>query len=295
MFLIVDGHGMAHRCYHANARNLRHTWDEGLFGYLMLDQLRAAIQAVESQLRRRREPPSYVRILVCWDLPSSKAARVALFPGYKAHRKPAPTHLAEWIASFRKRIGDTQARYNLAVESLEADDLIAIIVQEALDGVSPAVVITRDQDLLQLLRFDGVELYDPREKVFTDRALFEARFGFGVEWWNLYRAAIGDKSDGWPGIEGTGPVGMGKAIANAIADGWDPEKMIREMVRDGHGETLALGLQLVTLPFPEADYQAALSTFARALDDARIPDWEPVFWSYRINGLDPEEVGGWLT
>jgi len=66
-------------------------------------------------------------------------------------------------------------------------------------------------------------------------------------------------------------------------------------VRDGYGETLALGLQLVALPFPEADYQTALAELQFALDDEREVDWADLFRYYRIEHLDAADVGDWLT
>ncbi len=294
MFLIVDAHGMAYRAYHGNARNLRNAWDDGLFAYLFVDQLRRCIQTVESTIRRGRNPPDYIRILVCWDMPGSKAQRLEIFPEYKGDR-PRPEHLGDWIHGLRADLRNVQERYALAVDSLEADDLIAIIVEQALDGLSPACVITRDRDLLQLLRFDDVTIYDPIDKSFLDRESFEHVHGFPVEWWNLYRAIVGDKSDAWKGIKGMGEVGTTKAIQGAIEDGWTQQKMIDELVRDGHGETLALGLQLVGLPFAEADYSTALSELTIALDDERATDWTEFFEHYRIRSLDSIDVGDWLT
>ncbi len=294
MFLIVDGHGMAYRAFHGNARNLRNSWDDGLFAYLFVDQLRKCVQNVESTLRRRRGTLDYLRVLVCWDMPGSKAQRLEIFPDYKGDR-PRPPNLGQWIKDLRGAMRETHERYGLAVETLEADDLIAIIVEQALDGLSPAVVITRDRDLLQLLRFEGVEIYDPIDKSFLDRRGFEKLHGFPVEWWNLYRAVVGDKSDNWKGIKGTGEVGMTRSIQGAIEAGWDQQKMIDEFVRDGHGETLALGLQLGALPFFEADYQAALGELTIALDDEREVDWSDLFRSYGIEALNAGDVGDWLA
>lgn len=294
MFLIVDGHGMAYRAYHGNAHNLRNSWDDGLFAYLFVDQLRKCVQNVESTLRRRRGTIDYVRVLLCWDMPGSKAQRLEIFPEYKGDR-PRPPNLAKWIKDLRAAMRAVHERYGLAVDTLEADDLIAIIVEQALAGLSPAVVITRDRDLLQLLRFEDVEIYDPIDKLFLDRAGFEKLHGFPVEWWNLYRAAVGDKSDNWKGIKGTGEVGMTRAIQGAIESGWDQQKMIDELVRDGYGETLALGLHLVALPFPEADYHTALAALQFALDDERETEWTYLFNDYGIAALDAADVGDWLT
>lgn len=295
MFLIIDMHGMAHRCYHANARNFRNSWDDGLFAYSLVDQLRATVQTVEATVRRRRQAPRYIRILVCWDTPTSKGQRLEIFPEYKGKRKATPPYLGEWIEDLRGRFYDVHPRYSISIDSLEADDVIAIIIQEALDGVSPSVVISRDQDLLQLLRYRDVEVYDPRDKAWTDRDAFEKRHGFPVEWWNLYRATVGDKSDNWGGVKGTGEIGMTKAIVGAIESGWDQQKMIDELVRDGHGETLALGMQLVALPFHDADYQAVLQTLGDALDAEFEADWVPLFHHFGISALDPLDVGGWLA
>lgn len=295
MFLLVDSHGMAHRCYHANARNFRNPWDEGLFAYSFVDQLRAAVQAVEGAVRRRREAPEYVRVLCCWDTPTSKGPRLGIYSDYKAKRQPSPPHLTEWIENLRRRFYDVHPRYGLAVDTLEADDLIAIIVQEALSGVAPAVVLSRDQDLYQLLAYENVEVYDPRDKSWISPSTFEHTFGFPVEWWNLYRAVVGDKSDNWGGVKGTGEVGMKRSIEGAIRSGWTPQKMIDEFVRDGYGETLVLGMQLVALPFPEADYQTALQQFSLAIDDEEPANWAPLFDHYGIQALDPDDVGGWLA
>jgi 5'-3' exonuclease len=65
-------------------------------------------------------------------------------------------------------------------------------------------VASSDKDLYQLLWLTHVALYDTRHKTWVNTADVSARFGVKWEYWQAFRALVGDASDGLSGIKGCG-------------------------------------------------------------------------------------------
>ena len=159
------------------------------------------------------EAPSHV--VACFDrgLP---AARVAIYEAYKAQREAMPDDLRSQFALVR-RILETYAIPILEVEGEEADDVIATLARQAEEQGEATVVITGDNDLLQIVddrttvlvrtRMGGVMRYDPAAVV--------ARFDLAPRQLPDYRGLKGDPSDNLPGIPGVGEKTAIKLIKNA--------------------------------------------------------------------------------
>jgi DNA polymerase I len=188
------------------------------------------------------EKPTHVIAAFDKGLP---AARVALYPGYKAQRTETPDDLRPQFALVRKIL----ATYDIPiveVDGEEADDVIATLARQAEADGQNVLVVTGDLDLLQVV--------DERTTVLTTRrgitdlgrydpAAVRERFDLDPVQLPDYRGLKGDPSDNLPGIPGIGEKTAIKLIKNAgsldalladpkLAGTPKLEALIRE-----HGET----------------------------------------------------------
>lgn len=159
------------------------------------------------------EKPTHV--VACFDrgLPQG---RVAIFEAYKAQRQAMPDDLRSQFALVRQILA-VYAIPTLEVEGEEADDIIATLASQAESSGAETVVITGDNDLLQVVddrttvlvrtRMGGVMRYDT--------AAVRARFDLDPRQLPDYRGLKGDPSDNLPGIPGVGEKTAIKLIKTA--------------------------------------------------------------------------------
>jgi DNA polymerase-1 len=160
------------------------------------------------------EKPTHV--VACFDrgLP---AARVAIFEAYKAQREAMPDDLRSQFALVR-RILEVYDIPIMEVEGEEADDVIATLARQSEEGGDSTVVITGDNDLLQIVderttvlvrtRMGGLYRYDPPKVIERYDGLVPLQLPD-------YRGLKGDPSDNLPGIPGVGEKTAIKLIKNA--------------------------------------------------------------------------------
>ncbi|MGH7727598.1 MAG: DNA polymerase I [Vulcanimicrobiaceae bacterium] len=148
------------------------------------------------------ERPSHV--VACFDhgLP---AARLERYEAYKAQREAMPDPLREQFALVR-RVLDAFEIPVAELEGHEADDVIATLAREAEALGAETVVVTGDNDLLQIVDDRTTVLVRTRMGGLTryDRAAVRARFDLAPEQLADYRGLKGDPSDNLPGIPGVG-------------------------------------------------------------------------------------------
>ena len=149
------------------------------------------------------EKPTHVIAAFDKGLP---AARLELYPQYKAQRTETPDELRSQFALVRKIL----AVYGIPVVEIdgeEADDVIATLAQQAEAQEQQVLVVTGDLDLLQVV--------DARTTVLTtrrgitdlgryDEEAVRARFELDPRQLPDYRGLKGDPSDNLPGIPGIG-------------------------------------------------------------------------------------------
>jgi len=132
--------------------------------------------------------------------------RSAIDSRYKSHRPAPPPDLSLQMA----RCESIVKAYNIPIyhaNGVEADDLIACVVQRARkDGVR-VVIVSADKDLMQLVddEKDDVVLWDSmRDKVYGP-AEVRAKFGVAPSKVRDLLALTGDTSDNIPGVPSVGP------------------------------------------------------------------------------------------
>ncbi len=164
----------------------------------------------------REEAPDYLAVV--FDAPG-KSFRHQLFADYKATRDAQPEDLSLQFPLVREVI-DAYRFPMLEVPGVEADDVIATLVEQAPDDLEIAVVST-DKDLMQLVS-ERVALLDTMKDRRVGPAEVEERLGVPPHKVLDVRALVGDPSDNIPGVKGIG----GKGAAKLIDEWGDLENLL---------------------------------------------------------------------
>lgn len=124
------------------------------------------------------------------------------YDAYKANRELPPEDLVPQF-DYIKRVVRALNIPVLEKPGFEADDIIATVVRRMLPKGHPAVIVTGDKDLMQLV--DGrVQLLDTMKDKRTDVAGVREKFGVTPEQVVDVLALAGDSSDNVPGVFGIG-------------------------------------------------------------------------------------------
>jgi len=137
--------------------------------------------------------------------------RKAIYPDYKAQRPPVPDALkcqfdlcAQAIEAFGFR--------SVRVDGHEADDVIAHLALEALDGGEASIIHTTDKDIMQVVR-PGISIqYLATGKLMTEADVQE-KYGVRPEQIADWLALMGDSSDNIPGVPKVGEKTAAKLLA----------------------------------------------------------------------------------
>ena len=198
-------------------------------------------------------------------------------PRYKATRPPAPADLSQQLA----RTEEVVRAYHIPIfqaDRIEADDLIAAVVDRAVADGLRVVIVSADKDLMQLVRDgdDRVLMWDSmRDKAYGPEEV-QAKFGVPPSKLRDLLALTGDTSDNVPGVPSVGP------------------KTAADLLRD-HGSIDGIYAAIATIKKPKL--REALATHEA---DARISRElvtlkrdVPIAWDaakIRYGGADLEEL-----
>jgi 5'-3' exonuclease len=141
-------------------------------------------------------------VAVAFDESLTSSYRNEIYPDYKANREPAPEDLKRQFAACRE-ITEALGVPQFSSSRFEADDLIGSLAAFMRGHGMPAVVVSRDKDLAQVIR-EGDEYWDyagDRRIAYED---IEAEFGVRPERMADFLALTGDKVDNIPGVPGVG-------------------------------------------------------------------------------------------
>lgn len=195
--LLVDGHSLAYRAFHALPPDLQTSKGEltnAVFGFASM---------LLSVLLDER--PDYA--IVTFD--KGPSFRVRDYADYKAHREKMPDEMRGQMQRVRDFV-TTLGMPLVELDDYEADDLLGTLSLQAAAKGLDVVIVTGDRDALQLVdehvtvltsgrRFSDTLRYDPQA----------VREKMGLEPAQLVdlKALIGDKSDNIPGVRGVGEKG----------------------------------------------------------------------------------------
>src|SRR5476649_1143284 len=197
--VVIDGKSVFYRGYYAmpNLATKDGTPTGGVYGFAVM-----ALEVI------KRLKPDYVA--VAWDKPKTNIRkRLAMYPEYKAGRKPAPE-------DFKLQVPVLQELLNAfgwplyELDDYEADDIMGTLAVQASQEDIETLLITSDLDMLQLVNervhvyalktgLSNIELYSPES--------FEAKYGIRVDQFLDLKSLKGDSSDNIPGVPGIGEKG----------------------------------------------------------------------------------------
>ncbi len=268
---IIDGKSVFYRGYYAmpNLTTKDGTPTGGVYGFCAM-----ALELI------KRLQPDYV--CVAWDKPKTNIRRrLAIYPEYKAGRKPAPPDFYAQIPILHEVLeAFNWPLYEL--DDYEADDIMHSMAIKAHKAGLETMLITSDLDALQSLDeythlyalkkgLTNIERFDPKA--------FEEKYGIRVDQFLDSKALKGDGSDNIPGVPGIG------------------EKTAAQLLReyetlDGIYENLALIKHTVAQKLEAGKESAYMSReVAQLYDDAPIElDVEHM----DVNKLDVHELAAIL-
>ncbi len=193
---VIDGKSVFYRGYYAmpNLSLSDGTPTGGVYGFAML-----AIELI------KKLNPDYVA--VAWDKPKTNIRkRRAIYPEYKAGRKPAPADFYAQIPILKELL-DAFGWPFYELDDYEADDILGAFAKQASAKGIETDLLTSDLDALQLI--------GPNTKVYAiknglsnieefDVDYFEKKYGIQVEQFLDLKSLKGDASDNLPGVPGIG-------------------------------------------------------------------------------------------
>lgn len=159
------------------------------------------------------------KFIYCWD--SKLSLRKKIYPRYKENRRKRlddselviMNELFRQMKYIRKTFLPNLGFKNIFhYDYLEADDLIASIIKT---NSRNFVIITSDNDLLQLLR-KNVSIFNPNKKKLIDIETFLREYNITPEQWVVVKTIAGCSTDNVKGVSGIGEKTAIKYINNML-------------------------------------------------------------------------------
>ncbi len=189
--LLVDGSSYLYRAFHAMPE-LRNPAGEHT----------GAIYGVVNMLRRLSADHKAQARACVFDA-KGKTFRDEAYAEYKAQRAPMPEDLVSQIVPIHEIVA-AMGWPVLAVEGVEADDVIATLAEQARTAGMRCVISTGDKDLAQLVN-DSVTLVNTMSNEVLDIEGVKQKFGVPPELIVDYLTLVGDAVDNVPGVAKVGP------------------------------------------------------------------------------------------
>jgi hypothetical protein len=118
----------------------------------------------------RKYKSSYKEVVIACD--NKKYWRKDYFPFYKATRRYDRLDAIDWglvfdtITKLKIEFRDNLPYKVIDIDGAEADDIIAVLAQYQSEQGDKALIVSSDQDFMQLQKYPGVQQYSPYHKTF---------------------------------------------------------------------------------------------------------------------------------
>ncbi|GAB2999262.1 DNA polymerase I [Psychrosphaera aestuarii] len=243
--VLVDGSSYLFRAYHSPP-HLTNSKGEAT----------GAIYGVVNMLKSLVKQYSPERMIVIFDA-KGPTFRNEMYSEYKANRPPMPDDLRYQIEPLHKII-KAMGLPLIAIEGVEADDVIGTIADEQSKKGNDVLISTGDKDMAQLVN-QHVTLINTMTNTVMDPDGVVDKFGIPPELIIDYLALMGDKVDNIPGVPGVGEKtavaliqGLGSIQSiyenlDKVADlGFRGSKTMAKKLEE-HKEQLLLSYELATI------------------------------------------------
>src|SRR5688572_23621911 len=190
--LLVDGSSYLYRAFHALPGLKSPKTGEPT----------GAIYGVLNMLRKLAADYKPAALACVFDA-KGKTFRDAEYSEYKANRTPMPDDLGAQVAPLHEAV-KALGWPVLTIPGVEADDVIATLVEEAKRDGWRTVISTGDKDFAQLVN-QRVTLVNTMSNELLDIEGVKRKFGIPPERFLDYLTLIGDAIDNIPGVDKVGP------------------------------------------------------------------------------------------
>ena len=205
VLLLVDGHALVYRAYHAVPAGFMTSKGEptnAVFGFTSM--LLKALEDVQ---------PDYAAVTFDRSAPTFRHVEYA---DYKATRPRMADELRQQFG----RVREVVQAFNIPIFELdgyEADDLLGCLARQAEAAEVDTMIMTGDLDTLQLVT-PRVRVMAPRgrisDTVVYDQAAVRERYGLEPVQIPDFKALSGDASDNIKGVPGIGPKTASKLLGD---------------------------------------------------------------------------------
>ncbi|MBI4497838.1 MAG: DNA polymerase I, partial [Chloroflexi bacterium] len=207
LLVLIDGHALVHRAYHALGTEARTKGKQAVV--LTLRRTGEPVQAVYGFALMLLKvladlKPQY--LAVTFDTPHPTFRHDA-YQEYKAQRPAGPPDLPQQFGWVRKLV----EAFGIPIFELpgyEADDLLGTLSRQAREQGVETVIVTGDADTMQLVS-PGVRVLYPGGRTLTEAQVFDEemvkeRYGVYPNRIPDLKGLKGDPSDNIPGVPGVG-------------------------------------------------------------------------------------------
>ena len=203
LLLLFDGNALVHRAFHALPP----------LTVSKTGEMVNAVYGFASTLLKVLAEFKPTHWAVAFDRPLP-TFRHEMFEEYKAQRPKAPEELKSQI----KQVHQLVEAFHIPIfeiDGFEADDVLATLGKQAGEEGIETIIVTGDNDMLQLV-LPGIKALMPR-RTFSDTVLYDeeaVKQKYGVKPRQIpdFKALVGDVSDNIPGIPGIGEKTAAKLI-----------------------------------------------------------------------------------
>lgn len=204
--------------------------------------------------------------------PAYKSKRAIKEKEYSREERKARQHAREQIEELRCKLLPQIGYQNVcSQEGYEADDVIASVCK-GIDEEEEVIIISSDQDLLQLLR-DGVSIYNPMKRETITYSGFVSRYRILPGQWPKVKAIAGCSTDDVLGVDNVGEVTAIQYVIGELTKGKRYEAICAA------GDLIANNLPLVRLPYVGTRH------FKVVTDEIEAEDWDIVMKEYELTSL----------
>ncbi|AFP85276.1 DNA polymerase I [secondary endosymbiont of Ctenarytaina eucalypti] len=289
-FIIIDGSSYLYRAYHAFPP-LTNCFGEPI----------GAIYGVINMLKSLLVEYHPSHLAVVFDA-KGKTFRDVLFENYKSHRPPMPENLRLQIAPLHK-IVKAMGLPLLAVNGVEADDVIGTLALAAVKNGHYVLISTSDKDMAQLVS-PKITLINTMSNTILGPEEVRLKFGVPPELIVDYLALMGDSADNIPGVPG-----VGKKTSQALLRGLGGLKTLYQQLDSirtlsfrgaktmaekliQHREVAFLSHQLATI---KTNVELNIPYERLAVENPNIASLMLLFQRYEFKRwLDALKAGKWL-
>jgi DNA polymerase-1 len=256
--LLFDGLSIVRRCYEANLAP--DSADKA--------QSAAAV-ALQSMIRGLREhKPSHSLVIFDHGGPTW---RHAIYPAYKANRKPMSQYLADELVLMKDRMAESGWAL-MAHPGEEADDTLKGVSEAAIAMGEDVVVLANDKDLVRLVEH-GVQVYNHYERCWHDHDWCLNRFGVKPAQLTDFLALMGDTVDNIPGVDR-----IGQKTAARLLNEYGPLTAVLDAAAAGEikgviGKRLVEQKDRALISLELASLKSSFSSLDLWMDELEVPQF----------------------